>query len=154
MTTAIFHAMFYCHLQPFILFVAFFNMNIFQANMKYMMLRRCKIPELTDIQVFNFALFGISFGPLFYGLGSLFFLFMDDKQLTVWEALPSVFCLLAWFSGTMNLFSIPEKMIKNLLKYMNAHPEEPTRDNVRAQSLGKSIFFNSDFFKNKFWRRR
>ena len=44
MTTAIFHGLFYCHLQPIILLFVVVNMTIFTIILKYMLYRRCKIP--------------------------------------------------------------------------------------------------------------
>lgn len=52
MTTATFHGLFYCHLQPVILLLVVINMSIFTIILKYMLYRRCKIPELTHVQVF------------------------------------------------------------------------------------------------------
>ena len=44
MTTATFHALFYCHLQPTIMIFVIINMSLFTLILKYMLYRRCKIP--------------------------------------------------------------------------------------------------------------
>lgn len=55
-------------------------MSLFFVIMKYMLLRRCKIPELTDAEIFQFATFAISYGAVFYGVGSLFFMIIDEEM--------------------------------------------------------------------------
>lgn len=52
MATAIIHSLFYCHLQPLILLLVILNVSGFYLIMKYLLFRRCKIPELTDVQIF------------------------------------------------------------------------------------------------------
>jgi hypothetical protein len=78
MTTAIFHSLFFCHLQPFLLMFVAINMSLFFFIMRYMLYRRCTIPEMTNVQVFRFAMFAISCGAAFYGIGCLFFLIIDE----------------------------------------------------------------------------
>ena len=73
MTTAIFHTMFFCHLQPNILLVLIINITGFYYVTKYLLFRMAKIPELTELQVFQFAVFCASCGAFFFCAGSMFF---------------------------------------------------------------------------------
>ena len=111
MTTAIFHALFFCHLQPILLIYVSLNMTIFFFIMKYMLFRRCKIPGLINVQVFQFAMFAISYGAVFYGFGSMFFLIIDDKIVikdSVHILVPSILCLIVWFLINLNLFNVSD----------------------------------------------
>lgn len=78
--------------------------------MKYILFRRCKIPELTEIQIFDFAMFGLSCGAASYGAGSLYFLVISKYALgmdiSVVKFIPSALCIIVWFLSTMNPFSI------------------------------------------------
>lgn len=117
MTTAIFHALFFCHLQPIILIYVSLNMTIFFFIMKYMLFRRCKIPELTNVQVFQFAMFAISYGAVFYGVGSMFFLIIDDNLIikdSIHLLVPSILCIILWFLTSLNVFNVSDA-INNFL---------------------------------------
>ena len=74
MTTAVFHTMFFCHLQPTIIFFLIINLTGFYYVTKYFLFRMAKIPELTELQVFQFAVFCASCAAAFYCAGNIFFL--------------------------------------------------------------------------------
>ena len=44
--------------------------------MKYLLFRRCRIPELTDVQIFEIGIGAISYGTFFYSAGSLLFIIL------------------------------------------------------------------------------
>ena len=76
-----------------------------------MLFRRCKIPGLINVQVFQFAMFAISYGAVFYGFGSMFFLIIDDKIVikdSVHILVPSILCLIVWFLINLNLFNVSD----------------------------------------------
>ena len=65
--------MFYCHIQPAILLTQIFNLTVFYYIMKYLLFRRSKIPELTELQIFQLVISAFLTGAAVYGVGSLFF---------------------------------------------------------------------------------
>lgn len=122
MTTAIFHTLFYCHLEPIVIFFAIVNISGFLVIMKYILFRRCKIPELTEIQIFDFAMFGLSCGAASYGAGSLYFLVISQYSLgldiEVSKYVPSCLCIIFWFISSMNPFDVFTKFNEFMTKYL------------------------------------
>ena len=115
MTTAIVHTMFYCHLQPILFLILIFNMTGFYFIMKYLLLRRCKIPDLTDFRIFQAAISSISYGTLFYCLGSILFIILETyedstRSFNFNELIPSSICLLLWLAINMNFLNIATVM--------------------------------------------
>ena len=74
MITIIYQAVFFCHLQPTLLFYVLFNLGVFYLVLKYLLIRRCSVPELLDFIIFETAFSILRYAPLFYGIGSLFFI--------------------------------------------------------------------------------
>ena len=115
MTTAIIHTMFYCHLQPILFLILIFNMTGFFYIMKYLLLRRCKIPDLTDFRIYQCAISSVSYGTLFYCLGSLLFIVLEsyeeeNRELSPAELIPSSVCLVLWIIISMNPFHLTTKI--------------------------------------------
>ena len=141
MTTAIFHALFFCHLQPIILAFVSLNMTLFFFVMKYMLFRRCKIPELTNVQVYQFAMFAISYGAVFYGVGSLFFLIIDEKvdlNQNISFCIPSVLCLLIWFLANLNVCNVSESinnLVLNLIESASKKDKCVKKKNVFRETI-------------------
>jgi uncharacterized membrane protein len=137
MTTAIFHALFFCHLQPSILLYVVLNMTLFFFIMKYMLYRRCKIPELTNVQVFQFAMFAISWGAVFYGAGSMFFLIIDENiQLKnhIHLVIPSIVCFIIWFVANLNVFGLFDCLNGFLCYHLEqAIKHRPNKDKKRRR---------------------
>lgn len=73
MVANILHAAFYCTLQPFIMFLATLGTTLFFLVKKYLLLRRYTAPKMLSKLVFNNALVGLSYVPVFYAIGSLVF---------------------------------------------------------------------------------
>ena len=55
-------------------------MTGFYFIMKYLLLRRCKIPDLTDYHIFECAISSVSYGTLLYCLGSLLFIVLETYE--------------------------------------------------------------------------
>lgn len=70
----LFHASFYCTLQPFLLVLAALGALAFYYIKKYLLLTRYTSPKMLNKLVFSNAISAISYMPLFYGTGSLVFL--------------------------------------------------------------------------------
>lgn len=68
--TNVFHAVFYCHLLPPLLFFALAEIFLYIWINRVKILRFCKLPELTEILVFNTALSQAALVPIIYGGGS------------------------------------------------------------------------------------
>jgi hypothetical protein len=122
MTTAIFHTLFYCHLEPIVILFAIINISGFLVIMKYILFRRCKIPELTEIQIFDFAMFGLSCGAASYGAGSLYFLVISEHSLGMdidsTKYIPSCLCIIFWFISSMNPFGVFTHFNAFLIRYL------------------------------------
>ncbi len=123
MTTAIVHCFFYCHIQPTLMIFVPVNFTIFLVMMKYILLRRCKIPELTEIEVFQFANFSATFGAVFYGIGSSFFLIAGDNKFEFAKLLPSILCLGLWFVASLDPFNFMGQTVKWFLKEYDMNNE-------------------------------
>lgn len=127
MSSAIFHAMFYCHLQPIILIVVTFNMTLFFIIMKYLLYNRCKILELTNTDVFHSAIFFSNCAAAYYAVGSIFFYIIDDScDFSVTILIPSIVCLVVWFLSNVNICNIfttlTETIIETVRLYSIAQP--------------------------------
>lgn len=77
--TSLFHAAFFCHLQPFIFVLVTLQCFFFYWICKVRILKFCKIPEITQKLVFETAIFMVNQVPIFYGVGSIFISFAGNK---------------------------------------------------------------------------
>ena len=68
---AIIHAAFFCHLQPFIMIIVTLMVLVFYFINKVKILRMCKIPEMTELLVFETAISQAGLVPILYGVGSI-----------------------------------------------------------------------------------
>lgn len=157
MTTAIFHAMFYCHLQPMILLIVTVNTSVFIIIMKYMLLRRCKIPDLTSFEIFQYSTYMLSLAPAYYFIGSIFFILIDDTVQITSEGLllftiPYMVCLLIWFLAVLDVGSIFTNF-NHWLVHLLLH------DNMTSSGRRKKVRRESDILSsqsgfNKNWSRK
>ena len=155
MTTAIIHTMFYCHLQPMLFLILIFNMTGFYYIMKYLLLRRCKIPDLTDIRIFQCAISSVSYGTLFYCLGSILFIILEayetpGMELSVSELIPSCICLILWVALSMNPFHITTKICFFLFEAVSFNedfvkaPDAPQAEvNININEIFADMLINS-----------
>jgi hypothetical protein len=70
--TNVFHAIFFCHLSPPLLFFALAEIFIYLWINRIKLLRFFKIPELIEILVFDNAITQACLVPIIYGCGSHF----------------------------------------------------------------------------------
>jgi hypothetical protein len=70
--TNVFHATFFCHLCPSILFFALAEIFIYYWIIKIKLVRQFTIPESTELLVFDNALSLAYLVPIVYGMGSFF----------------------------------------------------------------------------------
>ena len=150
-TSAVFHAMFYCHLQPLILLIVGVNTSFFLIIMKYMLLRRCKIPDLTRIDIFSYSMFMISLAPLYFIIGRLFFLTIDgQKPDNFWIIyFPCAVALLIWFLAILDVgkfFTSLCKCIMDKLLDEDEHTLRKTRRNPTAKTMMPIFHLNTEIF--------
>jgi hypothetical protein len=120
MLTAINQSVFYCYLQPTLLFVITGNMLFFYLIQKYLLFKRCKIPPLTDLIVFETCVSLSMRIPLFLGVGSLFFVLRQED--TTW--LHVFACALMVFVSVMGSYN-PKSLFTKLMWVFVPDEDEP-----------------------------
>lgn len=126
-TGVISQAMFFCHLQPSLLFYLVINIFLFHNMNRYIVFRMSKITDLLDISVFEtIAGFALNI-PLFYGVSSIVFLKIRGDAVDFSYYVPSILCIVIWFFSVQSPFNLYSKFVNWLIKYFELHPEpEPT----------------------------
>lgn len=114
------HTFFYCHLQPILLIIFLLNVILFGFIMKYLLFRRCKIPELTNFEIFKMAIFGIKLGCLFYATGSILFITLDHyqngTQIYFFDFIPSSLTIIFFLCTFFNMREVNTKVNKMLFR--------------------------------------
>ena len=134
MTSAVFHSMFYCHLQPLILLVVTINMCFFLFIMKYMLFRRCKIPEMTCFKVFQYALFTLSIAPVYFIVGSIFFLFVDENPYWIIISVPLMVSLVIWLLSALDFMGFFSYCNEKLISAIFQEDQPPLRRTKKSHS--------------------
>lgn len=114
---AIIHAAFFCHLQPFILILVTGMIASFYFINKIKILRYCKIPEMTELLVFETALSQAGLVPIIYGTGSIVISYLEylkDDSLPI-NYVPSAICIGIGFFGIFNPCDILNKIVKKIM---------------------------------------
>lgn len=128
LNTIIFQTMFYVHMQPALIFFLIINLlNVYMIQ-KYLLLRRCKIPELFDFIIFENSCSFLQHVPLVYGAGSLVWmhLYGAGHQYSYFSInfLPSILCIVFWLIYLLNPFSILNRFIKIIMPLFGYNESE------------------------------
>ena len=76
---AIIHAAFFCYLQPSILILVAIMVIIFYFINRLKLITYCKIPEMTELLVFETALAQAGMVPIVYGVGSIVLAYIHQR---------------------------------------------------------------------------
>ena len=101
-TATVSQAFFFCHLSPIILLYLLGNLILFHLINKYLVMKRCKIPALLDVSIFKLCTKFSANIPVLYGVGSIIFLALRDKDQDFHYFLPSTLCILVWLINMFN----------------------------------------------------
>lgn len=116
---AIIHASFFAHLQPFIIILVAIMVLIFYLISRFKLLYMCKIPEMTELLVFETALAQAGLVPIMYGTGSLVISFMEDQISPNKIQMPWISSLIAIGIGLIGIFNPGDflnKLVKKIMK--------------------------------------
>ena len=116
-TTVISQALFFCHLQPILLFYLLGNLILFFLINKYLVLRMSKITDLIDITVFQHVATLTLNIPLLYSIGSIIFLALSPTDYNFGFYVPSILCLIIWFLSVQSPFNLYTKLLDCIINY-------------------------------------
>lgn len=110
------HAAFFCQLQPFILFLVTLMVAIFYFINKIKILKYSKIPEITELLVFETAVSQAGMVPVMYGVGSIVIMYMESTihdNLLI-NYVPSAICI---FIGLIGIFN-PKDFLNTIIGWI------------------------------------
>lgn len=115
----ILHAAFFCELQPFILLLALVEAITFYWVCKFKVLKWCRMPKMTDKQIFEGALSMFMLVPVFYGVGSIFNSYIASRvePSRTFSFIPAAICI---GIGLLNYFN-PKNSIQNFIEFVVDH---------------------------------
>lgn len=116
MTTTILHAAFFCRLQPILFFIVTFMILLFFIVNKIKLLRVCKIPSMTEYEVFDNAIYLLGFVPIYFGAGCItlsYFQNLLNPNYPFSFVLPAV----AMGLGAIGLFN-PKDILNKVVKWI------------------------------------
>ena len=114
MIGAIVHAAFFCYLQPFIIILVTIMVILFYFINRYKLITYCKIPEMTDLLVFETALSQTGLVPIMYGVGSLSLAYMESTVSKNVE-MPYISSLIAIGLGLLGILN-PGDVLNKIVK--------------------------------------
>ena len=101
-TSIIGQAVFFCHLEPGLLFYLLGNLICFHFINRYLIFRMCKITDLLDINIFETVVgFALNI-PMIYGVSSIVFLYIRGDAHNFSYYVPSILCLVFWLITFQN----------------------------------------------------
>jgi hypothetical protein len=103
--TIVSQAFFFSFIQPILLLAVVISMSLFLLINKYLIFFRCKIPPLTDIFVFEECLKISNYIPVYFGIGTLFFVIYTKQN----EAIVITLAILLLVIGILGLID-PKRM--------------------------------------------
>ena len=115
-TTVISQAVFFCHLQPILLFYLLGNLVLFFLINKYLVLRMSKITDLIDITVFHHVANLTLNISLLYGVGSITFLALSETEYEFGFYVPSILCIVVWFLSIQSPFNLFSRLVDCIIK--------------------------------------
>lgn len=119
MIGAIMHAAFFCHLQPFIVILVTIMVLVFYFINKFKILRYCRIPEMTELLVFETAISQAGLVPILYGVGSISISYMEytlDNTLPI-NYVPSAIAIGIGLFGIFNPGDILNKIVRKIMEW-------------------------------------
>ena len=117
-TGAILHAAFFCPLQPFIIVLVTIMVFFVYVINRFKILRHCKIPEMTELLVFETVLSQAAMVPLMYGAGSIVIAFIQrrlNKDIEM-PYISSLICIAIGLIGIFNPGDFLNKIVKKIMK--------------------------------------
>ena len=113
------HAAFFCHLQPFIVILVTIMVLVFYFINKFKILRYCRIPEMTELLVFETAISQAGLVPILYGVGSISISYMEytlDNTLPI-NYVPSAIAIGIGLFGIFNPGDILNKIVRKIMEW-------------------------------------
>ena len=111
--------MFYVHLQPTLLFALVFNIAGFYFIKKYLLFRRCKIPDVTDLVVFETCINSMMYAPIIYGTGSLLFTLLQNPDSNFVTILPCILCILVAPFAMLDPFNLIDSLTGKIIQLIS-----------------------------------
>ena len=123
-TATVSQAFFFCHLSPIILFYLLINLILFHLINKYLIIKRCKIPDLLDISIFKLCTRFAANIPLLYGVASILFIALRGDARDFSYYVPSILCIILWIINSINPRSIRNRIGVCLIEFFHKKPDE------------------------------
>jgi hypothetical protein len=118
---AVYQAVFFCQLQPMLMFLVTITVFLFYWVNKVKLLRMCKIPEITEILIFETALAQAAIIPIIYGSGSIVLSYIEytENQSLPLDYTPAIICISIGLFSFFNPGDILNKVVSWFLVKFN-----------------------------------
>jgi hypothetical protein len=141
---ATYQAAFFCQLQPSLLILVTLVVICFYWVNKFKVLRTCKIPEITEMLVFETALSQAAFIPIVYGAGTIVISYIENHynpNLPV-NYIPAFVSIGIGVFG----FSNPGDCLNKVVNFMmnKISNEVKNTDNASEEASAQGIIEKSD----------